>query len=210
MPFISEIEGDLDWRVEEIDQFRHLLLRPSNSTVTERVLIRAGWALLYAHYEGFCKFALTAYFDEIRRMGIASCNLPRAMHRRSLERSLKEVKNASSKFILERLEKIIFDEYRSAAEFPEVDTQSNLWPQVLAEILDDADIWLPSLDNHRFKIQTLVARRNKIAHGERDLIFDLRYYLDFESVVSELMYELALEAEVRLEELAATHGCGRP
>ncbi|WP_367379441.1 MAE_28990/MAE_18760 family HEPN-like nuclease [Sphingobium sp. SA916] len=88
--------------------------------------------------------------------------------------------------------------YTPAPDFPEVDTKSNLWPNVLEDLLKDADIELISLEENRVKIKTLVQRRNNIAHGKRDIVTEISYYRGFENAVYDVMYEMALKIDERL------------
>jgi hypothetical protein len=53
MAIIDDISRDLDWREAEIASMRLLLNRKDISAKQIEVLLRAAWALLYAHYEGF-------------------------------------------------------------------------------------------------------------------------------------------------------------
>ena len=87
------------------------------------------------------------------------------------------------------------------AEFPEVNTESNLWPATLYGLLRHADIQLPSLDLNSRLISILVGRRNNIAHGERDIIPDYKYYTQFEQAVLNIMYDLAISIDDKLKTL---------
>jgi MAE_28990/MAE_18760-like HEPN len=35
--------------------------------VPHKALLRALWAMLYAHYEGFCLYALSIFLDEVKK-----------------------------------------------------------------------------------------------------------------------------------------------
>ncbi len=83
--------------------------------------------------------------------------------------------------------------------FPEVNTESNLWPETLEDLLKDADLSLSTLNWHKSKIATLVNRRNKIAHGNREFLTEIDYYTSFESAVYDVMYELAFAIDERLK-----------
>jgi hypothetical protein len=50
----KQIEEDLDWREAELASFKILISSAPKGSVRESALLRAIWALLYAHYEGFC------------------------------------------------------------------------------------------------------------------------------------------------------------
>lgn len=53
----KQLEDDLDWRQAELASLKSQVIKATNGSVMHQVLLRAMWALLYAHYEGFCKFA---------------------------------------------------------------------------------------------------------------------------------------------------------
>ncbi|MEL7320267.1 MAG: MAE_28990/MAE_18760 family HEPN-like nuclease [Pseudomonadota bacterium] len=65
-------------------------------------------------------------------------------------------------------------------------------------MLANADLTLPSFGLHDRKLETLVRRRNKIAHGEKDMISDLSYYLQYEEAFTIVAYELVFAIENRL------------
>lgn len=199
---IDEIQHDLDWRESELAVLKILL---SNRDLSEReklVLFRAAWALLYAHYEGFCKFALTVFYDAVKLTGKVHGQLPKKMQVFSLEKSIKLIRNLPSEDFIESINSFEIDFMEKLPEFPEVDTQSNLWPRVLQDLLDCASVKVNSLDNHNVAIRTLVNRRNKIAHGEKDMIQEYSYYIGFDDAVRNIMYDLAISIHERLEELS--------
>lgn len=201
MSAISEIERDLEWREAEIALLRIMLVNTKMSNREKLVLFRAAWALLYAHYEGFCKFALTVYYDNLRSSGLKYRHLPDRTIAFALDRKIKEIKNLPSFEFFKEV--MIFDSSHLGADasFPDVDTESNLWPTTLAGLLLDADLSLLTLDSHSRKIATLVNRRNKIAHGEREMITEVDYYLQYEEAVILLMYELALAIDEKISSI---------
>jgi hypothetical protein len=83
--------------------------------------------------------------------------------------------------------------------FPSVETNSNLWPDLLEDLLEKADMKSNVLSQNAQKIKTLVSRRNGIAHGETNFISEVDYYLTYESAVYEIMYDLALLVDDRLK-----------
>jgi len=198
---LEEIEKDLDWREAELAILKILLANEQNAERESLVLFRAGWALLYAHFEGFCKFSLTVYYDSIRRSGKLNRDLPSSMQALALDKRLKLLRSLPTADLI--LEILTFEaEYlHKIAEFPEIDTESNLWPTTFKTLLDGADISLPSLDANNRSIATLVSRRNKIAHGERDMIPEFAYYVTFHDAVTTIMYDLAISIDEKLKTL---------
>ena len=90
---LNSLTRDLNWRQSEIASMRLLLLSDSVSATQCKVLLRAAWALSYAHYEGFCQNALTTFFDAVQCSGIKCSALPRPMEVHALGKALRQLKN---------------------------------------------------------------------------------------------------------------------
>ncbi|WP_257555372.1 MAE_28990/MAE_18760 family HEPN-like nuclease [Sphingobium sp. CFD-2] len=192
------ITDDLSWREAELGSLKLLLARKDVSDHQKVVLLRVSWALLYAHYEGFSKAALTVFYD-YAKAAVANCGLlPVRTRIFALGKKIKKLKGLSAEPLLLEMENFNTSFYTPAPDFPEVDTKSNLWPNVLEDLLKDADIELISLEENRVKIKTLVQRRNNIAHGKRDIVTEISYYRGFENAVYDVMYEMALKIDERL------------
>lgn len=190
-PF-EQIERDLDWREAELAVLRIFLANDGITEREKRVLFRAAWALLYAHYEGFCKFALTVYFDALKASGEKCENFAPKTQAFALTEKLKTIRNLPPVDFISAMRGFEAEVLAEPVSFPEVDTDSNLSPKVLKRLLEDANIELESLSSHNRSLHTLVNRRNKIAHGEREIIPEFEYYLQFEEAAKEVMNELAL------------------
>ncbi|NEU34061.1 hypothetical protein GN156_25745, partial [bacterium LRH843] len=93
---------------------------------------------------------------------------------------LKTMRNLPPLEFLSELLSFEQNSMNSSASFPDVDTEANLWPRILERLLEEADLEIASLPAHNRALATLVSRRNKIAHGERDIIPEFRYYTGFE------------------------------
>lgn len=79
-----------------------------------------------------------------------------------------------------------------APQLARIDTQSNLWPDLLERILARLDLSSYGIIEEKIKLKTLVARRNDIAHGKKVFIEDLEYYAGYETAALNVMYALAL------------------
>ncbi len=64
------LEEDLNWREAELASLELLASEVQRGTPAHSGLLRALRALLYAHYEGFCRFAWEHYLDEIRATNV--------------------------------------------------------------------------------------------------------------------------------------------
>jgi len=199
MQTLDVLTRDLDWCESELGSLKRLLTRSGNTKRQNEVLLRAAWALLYAHYEGFSKFCLTVFYGQARRK-VAKCkDLPEKTKVFALEVDLKQLRNMTSLDLIPELDRFSDVMLANVPSFPEVDTRSNLWPSVLQELLDDADIVSEELSANAQKLKILVARRNKSAHGEKNMIDEVEYYFGFEKAVYQFMYELAYLVDDRLQ-----------
>lgn len=198
MNILVAISHDLDWREREIAAMRILLTSPGITPGQRLAMLRAAWAMLYAHYEGFCKNTLTAYYDAIAESGIACGELPKSTKLFALASCLRRMKNMPDEDLLDGIFNFQPTHLSVAPQFPDVDTQSNLWPNVLVELLEAADLCAGKVKEHNQKLTTLVSRRNKIAHGENNIIAEVGYHQGFEEVVYDVMYDLAIQVDGRL------------
>jgi hypothetical protein len=204
MSIFDNLTSDLNWRESELGSLKLLLKRKDITKIQREVLLRAAWALLYAHYEGFSKFCLTVFYDEATRR-LADCDaLPLRTKALALNKDLKKLRSLVSFEMLGEMEAFPDRVRTTKPAFPEVDTKSNLWPNVMQELLLDADIIIDAIDSHAAKLRTLVSRRNDIAHGKQNLINEVDYYLTYEDAVYDVMYHLAYSIDARLGEAPYT------
>lgn len=199
MSIFDDLTTDLDWRETELGSLRILLSRKDVSKTQKEVLLRASWAMLYAHYEGFSKFCLSTFYDEASKRLLNCETLPPRTKAFALDKQLKRLKSLPSLDLLNELE--VYPNLPAATKpnFPEVDTKSNLWPNVMRELLLDADIIIDALDAHAVKLNTLVTRRNGIAHGQKNFIDEVDYYFTYENAVYDVLYHLAYSVDDRLK-----------
>ena len=134
----AQLEEDLRWREAELASLKLLIIESPRNSTRERTLLRALWALLYAHYEGFCKFAWDFYLDSLQqrelkrracRAEIATLSLRGEFKR--LTRNLAPT--AMWDFFHRRLPQLL----EAPASFDlKFETESNLWPDILKRELD--------------------------------------------------------------------------
>jgi hypothetical protein len=95
-----------------------------------------------------------------------------------------------------------------APQLAQIDTQSNLWPDLLDNILIRLDLGAYDIISEKRKIKTLVARRNDIAHGKKVFIENFEYYIEYEEAALNLMYALALAVVDRATQFDVADNCG--
>jgi hypothetical protein len=198
MNILETISRDLDWREREIAAMRLLLSSAEITNGQRQGLLRAAWAMLYAHYEGFCKNTLATFYDVITSSGIACRDLPQSTRLFALGDRLRHLKNMPNGDLFGEIVSFQLHHLSVSPQFPDVDTQSNLWPSVLIDLLEAADLNADKVKEHEIKLKTLVSRRNKIAHGENNIISEVGYYRTYEDAVYDVMYDLAIQVDTRL------------
>ncbi|MBH8873708.1 MAE_28990/MAE_18760 family HEPN-like nuclease [Pseudomonas aeruginosa] len=196
MSFDQSIEDDLKWREAELASLKRLAITAPEGSVSRKSILRAMWAILYAHYEGFTKFCWDTVFDHIQSKCIPKGKLAENFSLIAMEKDFKELRGRMDsasllRFFNDELAALLIDK----AEFPEdfrLKTESNLWPNIFERESSKIGLVCGELDNHRVRIKTLVGRRNEIAHGNGVFINTLNEYSEYEEATICLMHDLAL------------------
>ncbi|MBL8329894.1 MAG: hypothetical protein JNJ71_13695 [Rubrivivax sp.] len=192
------LEQDLKWREAELASLKRLAINATTENVAYRALLRAMWALLYAHFEGFTKFCWDTVLDHIQSAAIPTGELEAKFALLALEPIFRGHRaNLDSNSIWSFFEMRLPQALLAAAEFPEncrLETESNLWPNIFERESGRLGIRCEELHKHRSRIQALVARRNDIAHGKNMVIATLTEYHEYESATLCLMHELAIKS----------------
>jgi hypothetical protein len=177
------LDGDFAWRLKEIDDLRKQVRIAESAR--KRSLIRAGVAILYAHWEGFVKNGADSYVNYLSCQRVPYRNLKHCFIALGLRTHLANLTETRSvrygteaiAFVLEELDKPARLPMQEA-----VTAESNLSSKVFENIAG----WIGvSTDKYKTKFnfidESLLKRRNRIAHGEF-LIVDSQ---GFDSLVGE-------------------------
>ncbi|MCA2699428.1 MAG: MAE_28990/MAE_18760 family HEPN-like nuclease [Microcystis sp. LE19-131.1A] len=192
----NEIEADLNWREGELAAIKIQILTTDRvkHPVRYEALLRAITTLLYAHYEGFCRFAWDLYLDTIQRQNIKRNQCREEVIKLSLRKRFKELGGDLSadgvwSFFSNELPALINENIEFNIR---LEADSNLKPMLLKKNSTDAGLSCSMVDQHELLLKTLVSRRNNIAHGQKEIIHDLTEYNKYENAALEAMYELGL------------------
>lgn len=188
------LEGELRWREAELASLKLLVSDSVAGTVRHETLLRALWTLLYAHYEGFCKFAWDLYCENLQQLGIKREACSAAIARFSLAKKFKGLRKDISDAVLWSLcVRDYSDWMKENAEFDfRLETKSNLWPDLFRSNCKEIDLPHAEVDRYELKLRVLVSRRNEIAHGKKMVIPSLSEYQPYEDAVKLVMHELAI------------------
>jgi RiboL-PSP-HEPN len=204
---LAELEIEQTWRYDEVRFFQNQSTNAPENRQDQfrRILI----LLLYAHFEGFCKFAFTLYVNNVNaahikceqaNYAIAAASLSDLFNalqdsdkkcnvfRRTLPDETKLHRFARHKDFIEQSSE--FDNKIVNISETLVDTESNLKPVVLQKILYRLGFPHDQLKNIDGEINQLLEYRNKIAHGESTSGISSEKYLDLRRASFKIMDEV--------------------
>jgi MAE_28990/MAE_18760-like HEPN len=186
----DKLAEDLVWRKKELAAVKALIEDKSFSNSKHNALLRSGIALLYAHWEGFVKTAASSYLEYVSMQRLCYNELSSNFVALALKSKLKEA--AESKKATVFTEAIDFLrlqlDKRSSLQYKDViQTGSNLNSSIFKDILCTLGIDGSTYATKQVVIdEKLLARRNRIAHGEY-LLLDREAYVELHSQVIEMM-----------------------
>ncbi len=165
----SALDNDLSWRRKEFTTIKFLIAESRKHQ--KIVLIRAGIALLYSHWEGHVKLAAEIYLSYLNNLALKYSEMKVNFIQLSLAEKFAKgfsIKSFSSqKSICEYLtqgqtEKFKVDEKKI------IDTESNLKYEVLFNLIGQLGLDIePFILKENFINKVLLKNRNNIAHGQR-------------------------------------------
>lgn len=171
MRTLSELDDALDrelaWRRTELQALLGTI-RASRGPAVD-CLRRGGIALLYAHWEGYSKQALTNYWRFVAKRRLPYKSLRHNFVALGIEAELNRAQGLTeTQRLVDRVVRLLTcDEDRALMTDREVDTQSNLNSDVLQDLLArlglDGSVFVTR--SHLIDYSLLRAR-NHVAHGE--------------------------------------------
>jgi len=218
----AELEEDHDWRQSEILLLQNQIAKLRDEGEKER-LRRASILLVYGHFEGFCRFALTLYVNKINSLGIRCGEASFAVAASSLSKIFAALRNPDKKSDIfrralpedKKLHRFARDlEFVERADEIEdqlvsisediVDTEANLKPVVLKKNLFKLGISYDILEEFEVELGRLVHLRNNISHGaSRSGVSKALYekYRDSAFAIMNTVKKLILNAVIHQEYL---------
>ena len=194
MSLSTALETDLDWREAELASLKILAVTSPAGSVRRQALLRSLLALLYAHYEGFCKYSWSIFLDYIEDQSIELNSLQGPLAALASIKELRRVKNLGSEETLSFFQTELTEFLHAPAVFSHrPSANSNLWPELLAEHLKSLCLNPDHVINHKILLRSLVARRNAVAHGDSITISDVSEYINIENAVVEVMYNISFD-----------------
>jgi hypothetical protein len=203
----AEIESDLEWRINEIRFFQNQAgsINEDKQDQFRRAII----LLLYAHFEGFSKFAFTLYIESINGESIKCSEVNYSLAAAALSDFFSALRNPNSKseifknrlpddsklhmFAREKeFVENISDFEMNVVKIPDdfIDTESNLKPVVLRKILFRLGFPHDQFSDIEGMIDKLLNFRNNIAHGQMKEGIDEKSYLSIRDSTFHIMKQI--------------------
>lgn len=162
------LDQDLGWRIKEILTLKTSI--GSARSIPQATLVRASVTLLYAHWEGFIKLASTSYAEYVSTRGLKFNELQPCFAVLGLKSKLSLLAVSQKPNIsLETLDFILTSMHKNASFSIDnaINTESNLSSIVFKNITTAIGLSDSSYSSYYNLIdESLLGRRNKIAHGE--------------------------------------------
>jgi hypothetical protein len=187
----AELEKDLAWRESELASLKLAAHSSNEHDVRGRAARRAYVAMLYAHYEGFCKFAFKTYLISVTQKLWPIENLSPPLQKLFMHKHISGIRSLPVLEFIPALEKIQSALKESSTLEYELPETSNLWPNVFNNYCHELGLKSHFIYEKRHFIGNLVAIRNKIAHGQELYVSD-QTMKDLENSTWFVMIELSL------------------
>lgn len=196
---LNYLDDDLAWRRKEIIELR-ATARLAKAKKAD-VHVRAGVSMLYAHWEGFIKNASNAYVVFVSALGMKTRELQDSFVALSIKTKLTQMGDSGKSTVAVSAIAHLMSVLDKPALLPAtgITAEGNLKSEVFVNIAGWLGIDIAKY-SARFNLidETLLASRNKIAHGEYLNISPQR----FESLADEVL-ELMIWFKTDLENAAA-------
>jgi hypothetical protein len=201
----EDIESDRALREREIRLIENIASKTESDE--ERTMLHRSLVLLtYAHFEGFCKFALLAYTAAINALGLPCREASTPLAAASLGKVFTALRDLNSKHevfakampddrdlhqlarqqrFLEEFEAIISKTVELSDKL--VDTKANLNSVVLKKNLYQLGLPYPEVEGHRTSIDKMLGVRNAIAHGDALKRPDVKEVTDYMATAFDVM-----------------------
>lgn len=183
----DKLEHDMGWRKKEILSLKLLI---ESNELNRRILLRAGIALLCAHFEGFIKNASNFYVVYVTNKKLKCNEIVHSLLAIKLKNDFKSCgeseKHSVHGLMLDKIDLTKNDNFyvKYTEDNPIISTESNPTSGVLEEILKTLGVRSDIFHTKKHYIdRSLLCNRHKVVHGER---FELEYK-DFNTVFDVIM-----------------------
>lgn len=162
------LDREMAWRIRELHELRSVVRSAGGINVNTH--IRAGVAMLYAHWEGFVKTSANAYVGYLAHRADLNRDMLPCFVALGMKTKIAGSNQSSKALVAVNFVNFFLEEIDKPIKLPKSDAikaESNLSSDVFLNITN----WI-GIDSTRYETrfnlidQALLGSRNKIAHGE--------------------------------------------
>lgn len=168
--FQDLIDDDFSWRKKELIDLKQIIHSTNNP-----IYVRAGFALLCAHFEGFIKQTANYYLVYVSSLNIPVSSLKCNFAAIYSSNNFKSCKNTEKISVYNKFISSFLNDYNSSSfkvvysiDNPVIKTGGNPSSTIFEEIIHALGMDFSVYETKRNYIDTdLLSNRHKIVHGER-------------------------------------------
>lgn len=164
----NNLDEDLAWRIKELSLLESQI--PNTPNPLQDAMIRAGTAILYAHWEGFVKYAAENYLNYVSLKKLRHDQLESCFVALCLKKKINEMDNTNKFDLQTAAVDFMLQQLNERANIPYegiIQTKSNLNFMVFCEICKVIGIDTTKYQRRETLIdKQLLLSRNTIAHGK--------------------------------------------
>ncbi|QWZ07818.1 hypothetical protein KRR39_20900 [Nocardioides panacis] len=188
----ARLTADLKWRNQELFSWEKQVERTKD--LTRSGLLRGGWALIYAHWEGYVKSSGVAYLEWVSRKGLKLSDLRDELAAVSIRASLQKLAEEKNPERHTEIVTLVREEALRPAELPYTDamirTNSNLNFKAFSSIMHALGCDASAHDAHKMFIDSrLLKQRNGIAHGRKEYV-ELEEWVEGRDIVMKILRDV--------------------
>ena len=184
----DRLDRDIAWRKRELVNLGIMVQRERRHT--QAAVLRSAVCLLYAHWEGFMRYAARSYLEYLSNRRLKYGELRRNFLALGLRRQILRASEERRTTAHAKLVRTVFqasDKRVSSEIVNAIETKGNLGGDVLVDILEAVGFDATSYLTKRALLDDrLLKNRNRIAHGEY-LEIDADAYADLNEMIVGLM-----------------------
>jgi len=192
------IEKDYAWRITELSNYRSFVIQSKGKS--KEPMLRAGVALLYAHWEGFIKNGADLYYSFVSNQSKKLNEYSNSFISISLRSQLETMSSTKKLSLHNSVIETFFDKADLAPNFSSSSPirTSNLKFEIFEDVCLMLGIGIDEF-HERYKRnfdrnialiinEDLLTKRNKIAHGNYLLIDEKEFKQLYDVVINGLLY----------------------
>ena len=164
----DKLDEESSWRRLELTNLKLNIESSEGNKLNTN--LRASLVLLYSHWEGFVKQALTFYLQHVSQQKLHNNVLKYNFYALEMRKDINEISNSKKASLHTNLIEKIFNDINIISNIPfenQINTKSNLNSDLFKELMNTVGLDSDQYKNFFHLIdERLLGVRNSIAHGE--------------------------------------------